>query len=763
MPTPKPLPPDTLRFGPFEVNVPAGELRKSGVPVRVSGQPIQILIRLLAHPGDVVTRDELRAEVWGESTFVDFEHGLNAAINKLRRALGDSAENPLYIATVPGRGYRFIGGSAERASSTPVVEAAPEAPQPASAPMPAPHPYRSRHWHWWLAAAAVTAVCLGGGWHLFHLPPPTPPSWKLTRLTADTGLSNSPALSPDGKLVAYSSDREASGRADLYIQQVTGGGHPIRLTTDGAGNTAPDFSPDGSKIVYRSSRNGGGIYEIPSFGGEARLVARDGLDPKYSPDGLEVAYWVGASNIAQAVPGNGAIWITPVAGGQPRKVGANLTSAREPIWAPDGRRLLAIGYASHSVHENSALDWWLVPVRDGAGQAVRASVLDALSRAEVQTRDAAGNLARSIPVARVPRPRCWLPAKSTVIFSTDYGDTQNLWAARFSGDGTTIGEIGRITAGASQEIDPTCAANGSIAFANSDGRAYIAWLPFDAVRGGATGGLARITSGFAKEEHPSLSADGQRIAFISEQSGVRSVWIRDLTTRKETRVAPSAFVQRFPELSASGNRIAFSSYERDKRLVYTVASAGGTPELICADCLRATDWSRDETELLLMDGNPYRISTIHAVTGRRTVLIQHASFHALYGQFSPDNRWISFTVRRPNNRSWIAIAPLEGTARPIGEEAWIKVSEEGPEDRANWSANGKTLYFTSARDGRLCLWGQHIDLATHRLGGAAFSAYHFHQRPALQHLGWSLQGGRLAMVLMETTGNVWMMSQPGSR
>src|SRR5215471_6949381 len=76
-----------LAFGPFEVNAEAGELRKRGVRVRLSGQPFQILLALLAHPGEVVTREQLREEIWAETTFVDFEHGLNAAVNKLRRAL----------------------------------------------------------------------------------------------------------------------------------------------------------------------------------------------------------------------------------------------------------------------------------------------------------------------------------------------------------------------------------------------------------------------------------------------------------------------------------------------------------------------------------------------------------------------------------------------------------------------------------------------------------------------------------------------------
>lgn len=99
----------TISFGPFQVNRFAGELRKYGVRIRLSGQPFEVLILLLERPGEVVTHEELRARLWQADTFVDFEHGLHAAVNKLREALGDSAECPRYIQTMPRRGYRFVG------------------------------------------------------------------------------------------------------------------------------------------------------------------------------------------------------------------------------------------------------------------------------------------------------------------------------------------------------------------------------------------------------------------------------------------------------------------------------------------------------------------------------------------------------------------------------------------------------------------------------------------------------------------------------
>lgn len=104
-----PRPSVRLAFGPFEIDGLAGELHKGGIRVRLTGQPYQILLILLARPGEVVSREHLRERIWRDGTFVDFEHGLSAAMNKLRRTLGDSAENPRYIETVPGRGYRFIG------------------------------------------------------------------------------------------------------------------------------------------------------------------------------------------------------------------------------------------------------------------------------------------------------------------------------------------------------------------------------------------------------------------------------------------------------------------------------------------------------------------------------------------------------------------------------------------------------------------------------------------------------------------------------
>jgi TolB-like protein/DNA-binding winged helix-turn-helix (wHTH) protein/Flp pilus assembly protein TadD len=147
------------RFGVFEFDSRAGELRRRGLKVRVRGRPLDILAILLERPADVVTRDELRQRLWPADTFVDFDHGLNAAVNRLRDALGDTAENPRFVETIPRKGYRFI-------APVETLDASPDGPAPAEAPGPerdsttdrmVPRP-RPRTWIIGIAVAAAVAA-----------------------------------------------------------------------------------------------------------------------------------------------------------------------------------------------------------------------------------------------------------------------------------------------------------------------------------------------------------------------------------------------------------------------------------------------------------------------------------------------------------------------------------------------------------------------------------------------------------------------------
>jgi len=227
-------------------------------------------------------------------------------------------------------------------------------------------------------------------------------------------------------------------------------------------------------------------------------------------------------------------------------------------------------------------------------------------------------------------------------------------------------------------------------------------------------------------------------------------------------VSPSStMVQLFPVISASGSRVSFSTYEKEKRFVY-VSTPGGVPEKLCEGCIRATDWSRDEKTLLVFVGSPFQVNVLDVASHQQKIMLQHPRYSLVDARFSPDNRWVSFTARIEPNRGWIMIAPVSGP-KPVPESAWIKIAEEGADDRANWSPDGKTLYFTSPRDGRHCLWGQRIDAESHRPEGEAFAVEHLHGRAAIEVGAWSAAGGRIAMVLAERAGSIWMMSRSGMR
>ena len=127
-----PTQPARFRFGVFEADAATGELRKQGIRIKLNVQPFQILLLLLAQPGEVITREEIVRELWPEGTFVDYEHGLNSAVNRIRDALGDSARNPRFLETLSRRGYRFVA-PVER-----ITEAPPQNNAPARLPEPEP-------------------------------------------------------------------------------------------------------------------------------------------------------------------------------------------------------------------------------------------------------------------------------------------------------------------------------------------------------------------------------------------------------------------------------------------------------------------------------------------------------------------------------------------------------------------------------------------------------------------------------------------------
>ncbi|HME00097.1 MAG TPA: hypothetical protein VKM93_22550 [Terriglobia bacterium] len=439
--------------------------------------------------------------------------------------------------------------------------------------------------------------------------------------------------------------------------------------------------------------------------------------------------------------------------GPPQRVGPNFTAARNPTWSPDGKHLLLIGYTSAKAYEESAIDWWLVPTN--GGDAVRTGARGALVNAGL--RALAPSASPDYPI-----PACWSATANAVLFSAASGDSYNIWDIGMSPQtGKASGVPRRLTTGAGNDFDASCGPQGEFVFTNVQTRTDVWSLVFNLDRGSPKGALERITQGPAQRGYASLSSNGRYVAFSSDQSGQQNIWIRDLETGKESSVASSPFIELYPVVNASGTRIAFSVFEKDKRVVY-VSTPGGTPEKLCEGCLRATDWSRDEKTVLIFGGNPYQISVLDLASRQQAPLLKHPSYSLLYGRFSPDNRWVSFTVRTEPNRGHIAIAPIDGP-KPVPESAWITITPSEAQDWANWSPDGKTLYFTSSRDGHSCLWGQRLDAGSHRPVGEAFAVQHLHGRLSYQKGGWSAAGGRIGLVLHEDTGNIWMMSRASTR
>ena len=212
-----------------------------------------------------------------------------------------------------------------------------------------------------LAAVALLLLAATAGvtWWLTR-PAPAPPAPTLTRLTSDSGLTTDPAFSPDGKLVAYASDRAGGGNLDIWRQQLATR-ETVRLTFDQADESEPTFSPDGSRIAFRSERGGGGIYLVSVFGGEPRLIAPLGRRPRFSPDGSQIAYWAGHFYSGQA-------FVVPSTGGSPTRVHPEFTSTLNPIWSPDGR-LLFLGARDPKDIPADAFDWWVTSL--GGGDAIK--------------------------------------------------------------------------------------------------------------------------------------------------------------------------------------------------------------------------------------------------------------------------------------------------------------------------------------------------------------------------------------------------------
>ena len=325
-----------VRFGVFEVDLRSGELRKQGLKIKLQGQPIQILALLLERPGEVVTREELKEKLWPKDTFVDFEHGLNAAVKKLRAALEDSADNPRFVETLHRRGYRFIA---------PVTALGESASARIRADIPASARLSATVYRVLIAALGVVALL---GLYAFRS------SWRTSNpnavgvgvmrfaitLPADQALRGTPALalSPDGRQLVYVVQR--GDVRQLYVRSIDQMQAMPIPGTEGAAR--PFFSPDGQWVGFFA---GGKLKKVPLRGGEPISLcdAQSGS-----------ASWGSKETIIFAPHLGSGLWRVPVAGGKCEVVttpdaGEHESSHKLPEFLPDGNTVLfTIGTAPES-------------------------------------------------------------------------------------------------------------------------------------------------------------------------------------------------------------------------------------------------------------------------------------------------------------------------------------------------------------------------------------------------------------------------------
>src|ERR1700691_3338269 len=245
---------NAFRFGRFELNLRTRQLTKNGAKIRLSQQPVQVLSLLLEAPGEIVTREEFRRRLWSSDVFVDFDHGLNKSIQKLRDALGDSATSPRYIETIPRVGYRFIAPVSNGARPLePEVVMKIDRPSP---PPTAPAVAGKQRAQWWMLGAGVLTVCAVLAVYLSS--PHHPAVIKYTQLTDFTDSAATPALSPDGHILAFIRGGSNFMSADQIYVKMLPDGEARRLTEDPRLKYGLEFSPDGSQIAYT-------VMERPTF------------------------------------------------------------------------------------------------------------------------------------------------------------------------------------------------------------------------------------------------------------------------------------------------------------------------------------------------------------------------------------------------------------------------------------------------------------------------------------------------------------------
>ena len=536
--------PPMYRFGAFEVDTSAHELRRSGVRLKVQEQLFVVLLKLLERPGQLVTREEFRLAIWPADTFVDFDAGLNTVIKRLRELLRDSADVPVFIETVPKLGYRFIApvehsGGEHRASS----------PEPGSVSAAI----------WWPAAALILVVALVSAYFLFwRLRNYGSGSMEVVPLTGMPGRESDPAFSPDGNQIAYRfSDDSAKGRSGIYVT-VVGGAKPLQLTSD-TNDCCPVWSPDGRTIGFARQNPGlTDLYVLPALGGTPRKIYAlakaykehigKPVDFSWSPDGKLLLVSLVSDSGVSSRQGRPSIALVSLTDSSAHLVTFPSPGFSDwsPAFSPDGKRIAFV----RSSGPGSLDDLYVVDATGGEPK-----------RLTFDTRN-------------IDDAPAWTPDGRGIVFSSARGGLSSLWRIAATG-----GVPSRIEGAGTSVFAPAVALkNQRLAYVNriikenlwrvslSDPK-HIMQSPQQLF---ATRGEIAL---------PYFSPDGLRLAFESTQSGYREIWTMN---NDGSNAAQLTYLNResgTPRWSRDGRIIAFDYRPTDHSEIYLVEVPGGAPHI----------------------------------------------------------------------------------------------------------------------------------------------------------------------------------------
>jgi Tol biopolymer transport system component/DNA-binding winged helix-turn-helix (wHTH) protein len=598
---------ERLRFGAYAADLHTRELWKHGTRIKLVGQPFEILAVLVRRPGQLVTREELRAELWPGDTFVDFNHGLNAAVNKLRDALCDSADDPKYIETLPRRGYRFIAtveSALPEAGTEPAIvpqSGDPEAPvnavaadDPAAAladeatPSPgtptletlANQPSIKRSW---LRIAVPAAALIVGVWLLANHgildilrsnieqrekkaaesgdrgTLGTSARGELASLTALSDQTADPAFSPDGSRVAFRRESFLPGAAGIWVKQV--GGEELIQLTNSARDCCPAWSPNRQSVTFsRVSDEQRTIYEVPATGGEVRKLYADRAVPghaelDWSPDGKAIAF------AEKGRQGASAIFLLSLENQTAHQITTPSASDEDwgPAFSPDGNRIVFVRSSSIMI----------MPVEGGETQRL--------------TRE---------PVRVVGSP-AWTPDGQSIVFASPSADREqaSLWRIPASGGARTpIQQAGTVA------WSPAISRRGfRLACEVLSSARSIDQIDLD-----PPGQKARmlVTSMRGENAGQQLSPDGRKLAFQSDRTGGMDIWVSDPNGQNPIQLTAMGTAGA-PRWSPDGKQIAFDvGLGRDwqePRAIFLVNPDGGAPRPLVQDSFSnpVPTWSHD--------------------------------------------------------------------------------------------------------------------------------------------------------------------------